>query len=209
MTLFPTMIVWVTLRWFQRAILYGLHTDPNPHEEDLYESARQFPLTYSPEDDPSSGQLTLYRQSTNGLINSTRISLGKRSALQSARRENYLWASATGNFSSAFPQSLSCVLKLFCSFITQSATPQLFYTSTLNLSHKHVPTICYTLPLYKQLELHMDTYCHQASEETDIHGLENALMAGFDKLRIHMEKALVSDYPLLGAGECFFITSEV
>lgn len=50
----------------------------------------------------------------------------------------------------------------------------------------------------------MDSYCHQASEETDVHGLKNALTAGLDKLRIHMEKALVSDYPLLGAGECFF-----
>ncbi|KAG0698114.1 ribonuclease H-like domain-containing protein [Suillus ampliporus] len=75
----------------------------------------------------------------------------------------------------------------------------LFYTSTLNLSRKHVPTICYTLPLYKQLELHMDTYCRQASEETDVHRLEDALVAGLTKLRIHMEKALVSDYPLLGA----------
>ena len=55
----------------------------------------------------------------------------------------------------------------------------------------------------------IEVVLRQASEETDVHGLENALTAGLDKLRIHMEKALVSDYPLLGAGECFFITSEV
>lgn len=55
----------------------------------------------------------------------------------------------------------------------------------------------------------MDTYCCQALEENDIHGLEDALTAGLNKLRIHMEKALVSDYPLLGAGECVFTVSEV
>lgn len=32
--------------------MHGLHCAPDPEEEDLYESARQFLITYSPEDDP-------------------------------------------------------------------------------------------------------------------------------------------------------------
>ena len=32
-------------------------------------------------------------------------------------------------------------------------------------------------------------------------GLKRGLKAGLDKIEIHLEKALVGDYPLLGAGE--------
>ena len=32
-------------------------------------------------------------------------------------------------------------------------------------------------------------------------GLKHGLKAGLDKINIHLEKALVGDYPLLGAGE--------
>ena len=84
-------------------------------------------------------------------------------------------------------------------------------TSTAFLHFKQVPTICYTLVLYKQLEVHMEAHREQADDELDAHGLTNAppaLTAGLKTLRIQMDKALASDYPLLGAGELFyFITS--
>jgi hypothetical protein len=35
-----------------RSILHGLECAPDPDKEDIYDSARQFPLTYSSEDDP-------------------------------------------------------------------------------------------------------------------------------------------------------------
>jgi hypothetical protein len=33
-------------------------------------------------------------------------------------------------------------------------------------------------------------------------GLKHGLQFGLDKMNIHLEKALVGDYPLLGAGKC-------
>jgi len=57
----------------------------------------------------------------------------------------------------------------------------------------------------------MEAHREQADDELDAHGLTNAppaLTAGLKTLRIQMDKALASDYPLLGAGELFyFITS--
>jgi len=50
----------------------------------------------------------------------------------------------------------------------------------------------------------MEVHRKQAEDELDAHGLTNALAAELKKFRIHMDKALASDYPLLGAGELFY-----
>lgn len=36
-------------------------------------------------------------------------------------------------------------------------------------------------------------------------GLKTGIKAGLEKINIHLEKALVGDYPLLGAGESVFV----
>ena len=37
-------------------------------------------------------------------------------------------------------------------------------------------------------------------------GLKRGLQTGLDKLNVHLEKALIGDYPLLGAGTKFLIS---
>ncbi|KAG2110208.1 uncharacterized protein F5147DRAFT_651863 [Suillus discolor] len=256
-----------------RAILHGLHCAPDPEEEDLYESARQFLITYSPEDDPEVQQemeemrkeaaknndeddpLNAESDAYVSSDDENAVPMGK--SARKAKKSQHLTAVEKASCFDILASEICWkwmrrLIRQLCDARYKGLVPirsipirwnttlaeidramklkpainqwvdqldacltgvkkraaickkkklalSLFYTSTLDLSCKHVPTICYTLPLYKQLELHMDTYCRQASEENDIHGLEDALTAGLNKLRIHMEKALVSDYPLLGA----------
>ncbi|KAG1781478.1 hypothetical protein EV702DRAFT_950554, partial [Suillus placidus] len=74
---------------------------------------------------------------------------------------------------------------------------EVFHTSTLSLQKKGVPTICQTLPLYKQMEKHLEMHLKQVPNKWRVYGLTQALQAGLDKLWHHMDKALESDYPLL------------
>ncbi|KAG1741480.1 uncharacterized protein EDB91DRAFT_1248033 [Suillus paluster] len=75
---------------------------------------------------------------------------------------------------------------------------EVFHTSTLSLQKKGVPTICQTLPLYKQMEKHLKTHLKRVPKKWQVYGLTQALQAGLNKLQHHMAKALKSDYPLLG-----------
>ena len=62
--------------------------------------------------------------------------------------------------------------------------------------------ICQTLPLYKQLEKHLNDHIAKTSKRLQSkYHLKSALNAGLAKLSHHIDKALESDYPLLGTGE--------
>jgi hypothetical protein len=76
----------------------------------------------------------------------------------------------------------------------------------LKLSQTKVPTISKVLPLLKMIQQHLKT----ALDDPDIAkdksgtkycGLKTGLRLGLEKINIYLEKALVRDYPLLGAGE--------
>jgi hypothetical protein len=71
--------------------------------------------------------------------------------------------------------------------------------ATLELSKAGVPTVCKILPLYKLIEC-LEKAREDLELEVDMFGLYNALDAGLSKLEVYLERALVSDYPLLGAG---------
>jgi hypothetical protein len=64
-----------------------------------------------------------------------------------------------------------------------------------------VPTICKVLPLYKTIQKHLEVAILDPDLENDkAYGLKGALEAGLAKIDLHLGKALVGDYPLLGAG---------
>ncbi|KAJ6528845.1 hypothetical protein B0H19DRAFT_885820, partial [Mycena capillaripes] len=71
--------------------------------------------------------------------------------------------------------------------------------ATLDLSKKGVPTICKVLPLYKIVQEHLETSRSAIKPTEDTCNLRAAIAAGLSKLKIHTDKALVSDYPLIGA----------
>ncbi|KAJ7192115.1 hypothetical protein GGX14DRAFT_380455 [Mycena pura] len=71
--------------------------------------------------------------------------------------------------------------------------------ATLDLSKKGVPTICKVLPLYKIVQQHLEDSLANISLAEDTCNLRAAIQAGLDKLNKHTEKALVSDFPLIGA----------
>ncbi|KAJ6482352.1 hypothetical protein DFH09DRAFT_950161 [Mycena vulgaris] len=71
--------------------------------------------------------------------------------------------------------------------------------ATLNLSKKGVPTICKVLSLYKIIEQHLASKLADIDSDDDLCNLGPAIQAGLVKLRTHTQKALVSDYPLVGA----------
>ncbi|KAJ7916606.1 hypothetical protein B0H13DRAFT_2323213 [Mycena leptocephala] len=71
--------------------------------------------------------------------------------------------------------------------------------TTLELSKKGVPTICKVLPLYKIVQEHLETSRNAIKPSEDTCNLRAAIAAGLAKLKIHVKKALVSDYPLIGA----------
>ncbi|KAH9940996.1 hypothetical protein B0H21DRAFT_697286 [Amylocystis lapponica] len=70
-----------------------------------------------------------------------------------------------------------------------------FHQVTLKLSKGGIPTICLVLPLYKYMETHLQNSKDRYHSAANLHA---ALQAGLDKLTIHLNKALVSQYPLLG-----------
>lgn len=81
---------------------------------------------------------------------------------------------------------------------------QLFNEATLDLSKSGEPTICKVLPLFKLIETHLeDVIANFALEYDDPYGIQNAFEKGLKKHQKYLQKALVSDYPLLGAGESF------
>jgi hypothetical protein len=92
----------------------------------------------------------------------------------------------------------------YCSNL--DAVLKVFQDVTLEFSQTKVPTISKVLPLFKMIQQHRE----KALEDPDLvkdksgmkyRGLKTALKCGLKKLNIHLEKALVGDYPLLRAGE--------
>jgi hypothetical protein len=82
---------------------------------------------------------------------------------------------------------------------------KIFQDATLEFSQMKTPTISKVLPLYKMIQQHLE----EALKDPDLakdksgqkyQGLKCGLQTGLDKLNVHLEKALVGDYPLLGAG---------
>jgi hypothetical protein len=70
-----------------------------------------------------------------------------------------------------------------------------------------VPTICKILPLYKVIQAHLEVARDELSAELDSCNLGAAIQAGLDVLSTYIDKALIGDYPLLGAGAYEFQTS--
>ncbi|KAF7378021.1 Reverse transcriptase-RNase H-integrase [Mycena sanguinolenta] len=68
---------------------------------------------------------------------------------------------------------------------------------TLEFSKKGVPTICKVLPLYKLMETKLAQLADEY--EYDDFNIARALRAGSEKAKQYVGKALISDYPLLGA----------
>ena len=90
---------------------------------------------------------------------------------------------------------------------------QIYQDATLEFSQTTVPTICKVLPLLKMVQQHLQVALDDPNLNKDrsgmrYQGLKHGLKAGLDKINTHLEKALVGDYPLLGAGE-FLDNSEL
>ncbi|KAK6988651.1 reverse transcriptase-RNase H-integrase [Favolaschia claudopus] len=68
---------------------------------------------------------------------------------------------------------------------------------TLEFSKKGVPTICKVLPLYMLMQTRLAALADDYMFEED--ALSHALRAGSEKAEQYVGKALISDYPLLGA----------
>jgi hypothetical protein len=67
-----------------------------------------------------------------------------------------------------------------------------------------VPTISKVLPLFKAIQQHLQNALKDPDLVRDrsgqiYRGLKSGLKAGLAKIDIYLEKALVGDYPLLGA----------
>jgi len=86
---------------------------------------------------------------------------------------------------------------------------QIYQDATSEFSQTKVPTISKVLPLFKAIQQHLQN----ALEDPDLvkdksgqkyRGLKSSLKAGLAKIDIYLEKALVGDYPLLGAREYKF-----
>jgi hypothetical protein len=82
---------------------------------------------------------------------------------------------------------------------------KVFQDATSEFSQTKVPTISKVLPLFKMIQQHLQS----ALEDPDLardksgmkyRGLKTALKCGLEKINTYLEKALVGDYPLLGAG---------
>ena len=83
---------------------------------------------------------------------------------------------------------------------------QKFQDATLEFSQTKVPTISKVLPLFKMIQQHLEDSLRDPDLVKDKSGqkycgLKSGIKAGLDKINIHLEKALVGDYPLLGAGK--------
>ena len=94
-----------------------------------------------------------------------------------------------------------------CSKINVCCTFQKYQDATLEFSQSKVPTISKVLPLFKTIQQHLEDALKDPDFAKDksgqkYRGLKRGLKFGLDKMNHHLEKALVGDYPLLGAGEC-------
>jgi hypothetical protein len=83
---------------------------------------------------------------------------------------------------------------------------QIFQDATLKFSQTKVLTISKVLPLLKMVQQHLQAALQDPDLVKDrsgmkYRGLKHGFKAGLAKIDIHLEKALVGDYPLLGAGE--------
>jgi hypothetical protein len=81
-----------------------------------------------------------------------------------------------------------------------------FQDATLEFSQTKVPTISKVLPLLKMVQQHLLAALNDPDLVKDrsgmkYRGLKNGFKAGLAKIDTHLERALVGDYPLLGAGE--------
>jgi hypothetical protein len=81
-----------------------------------------------------------------------------------------------------------------------------FQDATLEFSQTAVPTICKVLPLFKMIQQHLTNALNDPDIVKDrsgmkYRGLKCGLKEGLEKINIYLDKALISDYPLLGAGE--------
>ncbi|KAJ6468730.1 hypothetical protein C8R45DRAFT_837649 [Mycena sanguinolenta] len=76
---------------------------------------------------------------------------------------------------------------------------EVLHGATLNLSKKSVPIICKILTLYKVVKDHLEEHRATILPVDDTCNLRKAIKAGIAKLQIHIDKALISDYLLIGA----------
>ncbi|KAL4262261.1 Zinc finger BED domain-containing [Pleurotus pulmonarius] len=74
-----------------------------------------------------------------------------------------------------------------------------FNEATIELSKSSEPTICKVLPVYKSIETHLKTHINKLKETEDTYNIRGGLEAGLAKLNKHSQKAVESDYILLGA----------
>jgi hypothetical protein len=92
--------------------------------------------------------------------------------------------------------------------LTLRAASKKFQDATLEFSRTKTPTITKVLPLFKMIQQHLEDALKDPDLSKDksgqkYRGLKRGLQEGLSKIKIHLDKALVGDYPLLGAGECF------
>jgi hypothetical protein len=85
---------------------------------------------------------------------------------------------------------------------------QKYQAATLEFSQTGTPTISKVLPLYKMIQQHLESALRDPDLIKDksgqkYRGLKSGLKDGLNKINIHINNALVGDYPLLGAGETF------
>jgi hypothetical protein len=80
------------------------------------------------------------------------------------------------------------------------STFQKYQNATLKFSQLKVPTISKVLPLFKMIQQHLEDVLKDPELVKDksgqrYQGLKHSLKFGLDKMNIHLEKALVGDYP--------------
>ncbi|PCH34259.1 hypothetical protein WOLCODRAFT_15210 [Wolfiporia cocos MD-104 SS10] len=73
-----------------------------------------------------------------------------------------------------------------------------FQKVTLVFSKSRVPTICLVLLMYKFIESHLKESKQKAGDQS-LNNLANAIECSLKRLNIHLRKALVSSFPLIGA----------
>jgi hypothetical protein len=96
---------------------------------------------------------------------------------------------------------------LICSRVNVHGTFQKYQDATLEFSQSKVPTISKVLPLFKMIQQDLEDALQDPELAKDksgqkYRGLKRGLQFGLDKMNIYLEKALVGNYPLLGAGKC-------
>jgi hypothetical protein len=86
---------------------------------------------------------------------------------------------------------------------------QIYQDATSEFSQTKVPTISKVLPLFKAIQQHLQNTLEDPNLVKDksgqkYRGLKSGLKVGLAKIDIYLEKALVGNYPLLGAREFKF-----